>query len=113
MTNPKTLRFYWLNLQQDLFGTWCVHKIYGGLTNHRGREVWISFKNQADASKALADVEYLKRQRGYVYSDITDVEHFALKPQTIKEVLEVLINGTGVQPITINNYSLRKSTQLF
>ena len=110
MTNPKTLRFYWLNLQQDLFGTWCVHKIYGGLTNHRGREVWIPFKNQADASKALADVEYLKRQRGYVYSDITDVEHFALKPQTIKEVL---INGTGVQPITINNYSLRKSTQLF
>ena len=88
MTNPKTLRFYWLNLQQDLFGTWCVHKIYGGLTNHRGREVGIPSKNQADASKALADVEYLKRQRGYVYSDITDVEHFALKPQTIKEVLE-------------------------
>ena len=87
MANPKTLRFYWLNLQQDLFGTWCVHKIYGGLTNHRKREVWIPFKSQADASKALADAEYLKRQRGYVYSDITDVEHFALKPQTFKEVL--------------------------
>lgn len=88
MTNPKTLRFYWLNIQQDLFGTWCVHKIYGGLNNHRGREIWIPFENKSEASKALTDTEYLKRQRGYIYSDIKDVEHFALRPQTIKEVLE-------------------------
>ena len=87
MTNPKTARFYWLNLQQDLFGTWCVHKIYGGLTNHRGREVWLPFNNQTEASKALTDAEYLKRQRGYVYADINEVEHFALKPQILKEVL--------------------------
>lgn len=88
MTNSKTLRFYWLNLQQDLFDNWCVHKIYGGLTNHRGREIWIPYTTKAEASLALTDAEYSKRQRGYVYSDITDVEHFALKPQTIKEVLE-------------------------
>jgi len=87
MTNPKTLRFYWLNIQQDLFGTWCMHKIYGGLTNHRGREVWLPFETKSAASKALTDAEYLKRQRGYIYSDIADVEHFALKPQTINEVL--------------------------
>lgn len=86
MTNPTTLRFYWLNIQQDLFGIWCVHKIYGGLTNRRGREVWIPFKTKAEASLALTDAEFSKRQRGYVYSDIADVEHFALKPQTIQEV---------------------------
>lgn len=87
MTNPKTHRFYWLNLQQDLLGTWCVHKVYGGLTNNRSRDVWIPCLNQAEASKILTDAEYAKRQRGYIYSDINDVELFALKPQTVKEVL--------------------------
>lgn len=87
MTNQKIIHFYLLNLQQDLFGTWCVHKIYGGLTNHRGREVWLPFENKAEASKALTDTEFTIRQRGYIYSDINEVEHFALKPQTIKDVL--------------------------
>lgn len=32
ITNSKNMHLYWLNLQQDLFETWCVHKIYDGLT---------------------------------------------------------------------------------
>lgn len=97
MTNSKTRRFYWLNLQQDLFGTWCVHKVYGGLTNKHRRDILIPCSSQTEASKTLTDVEYAKRQRGYIYADINEVEFFALKPQTVEEVLSATrISNTAI-----------------
>lgn len=86
MVNPKTKRFYWLLLQQDLFGIWCVRKIYGGLTNKHCREIWEPFNSQQDATKALADIEYKRKQRGYVYADIPQVEHYYLRPQNLDEI---------------------------
>ena len=87
MINPIKKRFYWLMLQQDLFDKWCVRKIYGGLNNNHCREIWIPYDTEHEASRALTDAEYLKRQRGYVYSDIEDFRYFALKPQTLNEIL--------------------------
>ena len=87
MINSKKQRFYWLILQQDLLGSWCVRKIYGGLTNNHRREQWVPFNNEKDAAKALTDTEYIRRQRGYIYADNEDINYFALRPQTIKEVL--------------------------
>ena len=84
MINPKKQRFYWLMLQQDLLGSWCVRKIYGGLTNNHKREVWIPYSTEKKAYIALSDIEYIRRQRGYVYED---VHYFVLKPQTINDVL--------------------------
>lgn len=86
MVNPKTKRFYWLMLQQDLFGTWCVRKVYGGLTNNHKREEWRPYPTKLAASQALTELEYLRRQRGYIYADIDNTEYFNLKPQTIAEV---------------------------
>ena len=86
MTNPIKKRFYWIFLQQDLFGTWCLRKIYGGLANNRRREVWTPYPNELDASKALMETEYSKRQRGYIYDDNNNIDYFALKPQIINRL---------------------------
>lgn len=86
MIHPLKQRSYWLMLKQDLFGTWCVCKIYGGLTNKHCREIWTAFNSQTEASKALTEIEYKRRQRGYIYHDNHDVDHFYLKPQIINEV---------------------------
>ena len=87
MINPKKQRFYWLMLQQDLFGSWCVRKLYGGLLNNHRREAWIAYNSEKDASAALTELEYLRRQHGYIYADVDDSRYFALRPQTFKEVL--------------------------
>ena len=87
MINPKKQRFYWLMLQQDLLGSWCVRKIYGGLNNNHKREIWTPYPSEQEAYMALSEIEYIRRQRGYLYADIEDVHYFALKPQTINDVL--------------------------
>lgn len=89
MINPVKQRFYWLMIAQDLFNIWCVRKIYSGLTNNHCREVWIPFANKQGASKKLTELEYAKRQRGYIYADMQKVEHYHLCPQTLAEVLKV------------------------
>ena len=86
MINPIKQRFYWLGLQQDIFGTWCILKCYGGLGNRHRRSVLVPFPDKLSASQALAEIEYLRRQRGYVYADIDDPEQFHLRPQTVAEV---------------------------
>lgn len=86
MVHNDKQRFYWLSLQQDLFGTWCVRKSYGGLKNNHRRDVWTPYDNQLQASKELAEIEYKRRQRGYVYQDIAEVDLFALTPQLIQDV---------------------------
>jgi len=86
MIHPLKKRFYWLFLQQDLFDTWCVRKVFGGLTNNHCYEMWVAYSSQDEAAKALADVEYLRRQRGYIYADIPHPEHYHLRPQNHAEI---------------------------
>ena len=87
MINPQKQRFYWLMLQQDILDVWCVRKVYGSLSNKHCRDIWIPYPSRIEASQALTEVEYVRRQRGYIYSDMYDADYFALKPQTIKDVL--------------------------
>lgn len=88
MVNQQKQRFYWLSLVQDLFGTWCVHKVYGGLNNNHSRSQYISYSDKLAASQAMTEIEIVKRQRGYVYADIDILEHFNLRPQTIEELYQ-------------------------
>ena len=86
MINKAKNRFYWLSLTQDLFGVWCVYKVYGGLSNNHSRCQLIAYPDRLSASKAMLEIEILRRQRGYTYADINVIEHFNLKPQTIQEL---------------------------
>ena len=114
MINPVKQRFYWLLLQQDIFGTWCVHKVYGGLTNRHCRESWVPFPTKEEAQKALTEVEYIRRQRGYIYADIKVLEYFHLKPQTIAEVLANKVNQltTKIKPVRQKEQLLNPNQQL-
>ncbi len=87
MIHPIKQKYYWLGLQQDLFGFWCIHKCYGGLDNKHRRSMFISYQDKLLASQAMADIEHTHRQRGYVYADIQDPDQFHLKPQTVFDVL--------------------------
>jgi predicted DNA-binding WGR domain protein len=86
MINKHKQRFYWLSLIQDLFGTWCVYKVYGGLANKHSRCQLVVYPDRMAASKAMMEIEVIRRKRGYTYADIDVIEHFNLKPQTIKDL---------------------------
>lgn len=109
MVHPQKQRFYWLMLQQDLFGTWCVRKVFGGLTNNHCYEIWVAYSSQPEAARALADVEYLRRQRGYIYADIPHPEHYHLRPQNHAEIWaktqikSAAIVANNVNCIMVNN----------
>ena len=40
-------------------------------------------------STQLTELEYIKRQKGYKYADIENLNHYHLKPQTVGEVLNL------------------------
>ena len=86
MQNPIKQRYYLLLIEQDLFGTWCLKKVFGSLVSRRGRIIIQTFANKKDAWQELTEIEYVKRQRGYIYVD-TAPDHFQLRPQTIAEIL--------------------------
>jgi len=86
MINPKQQKFYWLILQQDLLGIWCVRKVYGRLDSNYRREEWIPCPDKLSAAQELTEIEYRHRQHGYIYADIDNVDYFDLMPQTIEEV---------------------------
>ncbi|MFN8770590.1 MAG: WGR domain-containing protein [Neisseriaceae bacterium] len=67
MQNRLKLRYYSLNVEQDLFNTWCLIKSFGSLISHRGRVINKICESEEEAWYELTKVEYAKRQRGYVY----------------------------------------------
>lgn len=86
MIHPIQRRFYILSLELDLFNTWCIRKIYGGLGNKHRHEVTQAFESELAASKALLNCEHKRRKRGYVYASLISSALFTLCPQTIQEV---------------------------
>ena len=90
MENKLKGKFYWLLLQQDLLGTWCIKKIHGGLHNNYRKEEIIPFEDRKSAAVAITDIEYIKRQRGYTYSEVDpeDLNHFkVMSPKTSRKKL--------------------------
>lgn len=90
MEHIKKAKFYWLLIEQDLFGIWCVKKIYGHLPNKTmGSEV-IACQSEHDAWLLLCDLEISKRSQGYTYSNSAFSEYYELTPQTLKDVERLL-----------------------
>ena len=85
MKNIQKNRWYLLNIMQDLFDTWLVMRSFGSLTSRRGRTIYQICADEADAWQQLTEIEYSKRQRGYVYADFINVE-LCLRPQTVAEL---------------------------
>ena len=86
-------RYYLLFIEQDLFKTWCLVKSFGSLISRRGRTMVEVCLNKQDASEKLFDVENKKRQRGYNYADLPQVDRYHLRPQTIKELMDKINNN--------------------
>ena len=86
MQHIQKNRWYLLDIMQDLFDTWLVMRSFGSLTSRRGRTIYDVCDNEADAWQQLTEIEYSKRQRGYVYADFVNVELYSLRPQTIAEL---------------------------
>ena len=86
MENPKSQRFYLLYIEQDIFNTWCLMKSFGSLLNRRGRTLPQVCSSQEQAWNELTEVEYAKRQRGYVYADLDSTKLFHLRPQNLFEI---------------------------
>lgn len=94
MVNPQSQRFYWMTAKQDLFNTWCVHKIFGGLKNNHRQTILIPCENESSAFSLLNECERTRLKRGYRYFELNNPDHYSLKPQTIDEVLSAgKING--------------------
>jgi predicted DNA-binding WGR domain protein len=56
-------RFYWLDVQPDLFGQWCFIREWGRIGRAGLRTV--PFPTAADAREALAAQQRMKERRGY------------------------------------------------
>jgi hypothetical protein len=89
MEHLKKGKFYWLLIEQDLLGTWCVKKIYGQLPNKSVGSELIPCNNQHEAWLLLCDLEISKRQHGYTYSNSASAEYYALTPQLIEDIEEI------------------------
>lgn len=67
MENHKSQRFYWMTVKQDLFGNWCIHKIYGGLHNNHHHSILTPCVDKNEAYKLLAKFEQIRLKRGYIH----------------------------------------------
>ena len=86
MKNIQKNRWYLLDITQDLFDTWLVVRSFGSLISRRGRTIYQICDSEAEAWQQLTEIEYSKRQRGYVYADFLNVELYSLRPQTAAEL---------------------------
>jgi hypothetical protein len=79
-------RFCLLLVEQDIFGDWLLKRIFGSLRTYYMRIIMHVFLNQEQDWLELAEIEYKKRQRGYLYADYESIEHFMLRPQNLSEI---------------------------
>lgn len=86
MRNKTNSQYCILWIEQDIFDTWGVCKI-SGKAGTRGKHSWYPCEDRNLAAKLLGEMEYAVRNRGYVYDDVQYAEYFALRPQTVDEVL--------------------------
>lgn len=57
-------RFYWLDVQPDLFGVWCLRREWGRVDSP-GQTRSTAFATEAEAMTALARMRRAKERRGY------------------------------------------------
>ncbi|TXI98992.1 MAG: WGR domain-containing protein [Neisseriales bacterium] len=83
MIHPTKSRFYWLSINQDLFGNWCVVKVYGGIGKKSARHIWEPCESKTIASQRMFDIECLRRKRGYIYANTNTPDDYILTPEVI------------------------------
>ena len=59
-------RYYYCQLQQDLFGNWIVCKSWGDVRSKRGREMIVNCACYDDAVQIFSAVEKRRKYRKYV-----------------------------------------------
>jgi predicted DNA-binding WGR domain protein len=57
-------RFYWLDVQPDLFGQWCFIREWGRI-GRAGQVRTVPFPTATEAQKALVQQQRVKERRGY------------------------------------------------
>jgi predicted DNA-binding WGR domain protein len=57
-------RFYWLDVQRDLFGQWCFIREWGRIGG-AGQVRTVPFPTATEAQEALAMQQRVKERRGY------------------------------------------------
>ena len=87
LENSNKQRFYLLFVQQDLFEIWELVRSFGSLINRRGRTIVNVCQNKIQALDALQDIELKKLKRGYHYAEFPNSEHFYLRPQNAKDIV--------------------------
>lgn len=86
MRNKNNTQYCILWIEQDILETWGVYKISGKMGT-KGKSSCYPCEDRNLAAKLLGEIEYTIRNRGYVYDDLKSEEYFALRPQTMDEVL--------------------------
>ena len=89
MEHPAKNRYYLLFIEQDLFGTWRLIRAFGSLINSRGRRMMQVYSDEKHAWHEMGEVEYKKRQRGYIYATMPHEDGFYLRPQTAAEITQL------------------------
>lgn len=57
-------RYYWLDVQPDLFGQWCVVRSWGRF-GRAGQMLATPYRTQKEAQAAVAKQQNTKQRRGY------------------------------------------------
>ena len=91
MEHPVKSRYYLLFIEQDLFGTWRLIRAFGSLVSNRGRRMTQVCDNEKHAWYEMSEVEYKKRQRGYIYAALPYENGFYLQPQAVSEIIQAKI----------------------
>lgn len=86
LEHKQKQRFYMLMVEQDIFNTWCLKRVFGSLLNRRGRTIMQIFESEKQAWVELTEIEHKKRQCGYVYVDFDIETHLRLRPQNLFEI---------------------------
>jgi predicted DNA-binding WGR domain protein len=63
--NRREGRYYLAWAGQDLFGQWCVTRVWGGIGTERGRLTVEPRPGQAECLAELASIERRRAKRGY------------------------------------------------
>lgn len=61
----KDTRFYEIHLHRDLWGTWILTRVWGGIDSARGRVVHTPYSTRDECEREILNVERCRRRRGY------------------------------------------------
>lgn len=67
LEHPKSKKFCWFCVKQDLFEQWGVELISGNITNKTTKVKWFPALDEYEARAIASDIEYEKRKLGYLY----------------------------------------------